>query len=428
MFEFKLPEIGEGVVEGEIVRWLKQPGEFVTANDGLLEVMTDKATVEIPSPIAGTVHELTAAEGDICPVGEVIARLDPSAAAPAEPTAATKPANAAVTAPQGAAEPTATSERVLATPAARALARERGVDLSTVAPDAHGRVTKHLVLAADRAAPVASSSTVAPMAGPTTTPAPAVATPAPATPPRTRRRADAGGGDTESLPFRGMRRRISESLSQTWSAAVHFTYVDELQVDRLVQLREDAKVAAAEQGVKLSYLPFIIKAVVHSLRKYPIVNAELDEANGRIIVHKRYHIGIATATEAGLAVPVIRDADQLSLLDLAREIERLGTAARDGKATKDDLTGSTFTITSLGTIGGLHATPILNQREVGILGVHAIRKVPVFDKQDQIVPGQRMNLSSSFDHRIVDGFEGASFVQEVKRYLEDPTLLFLAGI
>ena len=242
-----------------------------------------------------------------------------------------------------------------------------------------------------------------------------------------RRHVDTDVSD-EYVPFRGMRRRIAESLSRSYSTAVHFTYVEEINVDRLVRLRNEAKAAAAEQGVNLSYLPFIIKAVVHGLRRYPIVNAELDDANARIIVKKRYHIGIATATPNGLAVPVIRDADQLSLLDLAQEIERLGNATRSGSASQQELTGSTFTITSLGTLGGMHATPILNYPEVGILGVHAIRKVPVFDENDNVVPGQRMNLSSSFDHRIVDGFEGASFLHEVKRYLEDPTLLFLAGI
>lgn len=427
MYEFKLPEIGEGVVEGEIVRWLKQPGEAVGANDGLLEVMTDKATIEIPSPIAGTIKELAVAEGDICPVGQVIARLEPGTGGAASTSSAS--ASAANGHSTSVAAASVSAPDVLATPAARALARERGVDLRTVTPDANGRVTKQTVLAAGQApapapAPTRTATPAAAVAKPAATPTRAP-TPAPA--PVARRNVVTDVAD-EYIPFRGMRRKISESLSRTWSTAVHFTYVEEINVDKLVRLREDAKAAAAEQGVKLSYLPFIIKAVVHGLRKYPIVNAELDEANGRIVVHKRYHIGVATATDNGLAVPVIRDADQLSLLDLAREIDRLSAATRNGTATKEDLTGGTFSITSLGTLGGMHATPILNQHEVGILGVHAIRKVPVFDEHDNVVPGRRMNLSSSFDHRIVDGFEGASFLHEVKRYLEDPTLLFLAGI
>lgn len=225
-----------------------------------------------------------------------------------------------------------------------------------------------------------------------------------------------------------MRRRIAEGLVRSYTTAVHYTYVEQIDVTRLVALREQAKQAAKQQGVSLSYLPFIVKAVCHSLRRYPIVNAELDEANARIILKKRYHIGVAAATEQGLMVPVVHDADTLSLLDLAREIARLGEGAKAGKLSREELSGSTFSITSLGTIGGVLATPILNYPEVGILGVHAIRKVPVVTDDDKIGIGHIMNLSVSLDHRVVDGFEGASFLQEVRRYLEDPTLLLLAGI
>ena len=178
----------------------------------------------------------------------------------------------------------------------------------------------------------------------------------------------------------------------------------------------------------MTYLPFIVKATIHALRKYPIVNAMLDEQAKQIVLKKRYHIGVATATEQGLMVPVVRDADQLSLLDIAREVRRLGEGARVGQLSRDELSGSTFTITSLGTIGGVLATPILNHPEVGIMGVHAIRKTPVVNEHDEIVIGQVMNLSVSLDHRVVDGFEGASFLQEVKRYLENPNLLLLASI
>jgi pyruvate dehydrogenase E2 component (dihydrolipoamide acetyltransferase) len=225
-----------------------------------------------------------------------------------------------------------------------------------------------------------------------------------------------------------MRRRIAEGMVRSFTSAVHYTYVEQIDVGRLVELREQAKAAATQQGVSLSYLPFIVKAVCHALKKYPIVNAELDEPGGRIVLHKRYHIGVAAATEQGLMVPVIHDADKLSLLDIAREIKRLGEGAKSGKLTRGELTGSTFSITSLGTIGGVLATPILNYPEVGILGVHAIRKVPVVTPDDRIAIGHIMNLSVSLDHRVVDGFEGASFLQEVRRYLEDPTLLLLAGI
>jgi pyruvate dehydrogenase E2 component (dihydrolipoamide acetyltransferase) len=197
---------------------------------------------------------------------------------------------------------------------------------------------------------------------------------------------------------------------------------------KMVEVRSQAKAAAAAEGVNLSYLPFIVKAAVHALRKVPIVNAELDEENARIVVKSAYDIGIATATERGLMVPVVRGADRMSILDIAREITRLSEAARSGSATLTELTGSTFTITSLGAIGGVLATPILNYPEVGIMGVHAIRKTPIVDENDNIVIGHMMNLSVSLDHRVVDGFEGANFLQEVRRFLEDPTLLLLAGI
>ncbi len=225
-----------------------------------------------------------------------------------------------------------------------------------------------------------------------------------------------------------MRRKIAQGLVRSYTEAVHYTYVEQIDVTKLVAFRAQAKKSAAEQGVSLSYLPFIIKAVCHGLKKFPIVNAVLDEEGARIVLKKRYHVGVAAATEQGLMVPVIHDADMLSILDIAREVKRLGEGARDGGLSRAELSGSTFTITSLGTIGGVLATPILNYPEVGILGVHAIRKVPVVTEDDQIGIGHIMNLSVSFDHRVVDGFEGASFLQEVRRYLEDPTMLLLAGI
>jgi len=439
MLEFKLPEIGEGVVEGEIVRWHKQPGEAVAANEALVEVMTDKATIEVPAPVAGVVKELRAQVGDICAVDQVIAMLEVGAVS--APAAASPAATSAAPVSQGGA--------VLATPAARALAREEGIDLRGLPTDERGRITKQdvikaaevakappkVVAAAGEYGAVASPArpAVAPAvevakaayvaaaaaAAPVSVAAPAAARPAHA--------AEAATGD-EVLPFRGMRRRIAEAMTRSYTTAVHYTYVEQINVTKLVRLRNEAKAAAAEQGVTLTFLPFIVKAVVHALKKFPIVNAELDEAGGRIILKKRYNIGVAAATDQGLMVPVIHGADRLSILEVGREIARLGEAARAGTAKREELTGGTFSISSLGTIGGVLATPILNFPEVGILGVHAIRKVPIVDERDNIVVGHLMNLSCSFDHRVVDGFEGASFLQEVRRYLEDPNLLLLAGI
>jgi pyruvate dehydrogenase E2 component (dihydrolipoamide acetyltransferase) len=440
--EFKLPEIGEGVIEGEIVQWLVRPGQSFARNDAVVEVMTDKATVEIPAPFDGTMQEHRAAEGDVCAVGSVIAIVSVGATAM---VAASAPSSSVASQPAPAvASAGRTDEKIPATPAARALAREHDIDLSRVPIDERGRITKRDVVAARE-----GGLTPPPAPAPVSTPAPTIAAPAPAAKPATAATLTAVATPApapaakpasvparvpviertdETIPFRGMRRRIAEGMVRSYTTAVHYTYVEQIDVTRLVALREQAKQAAKQQGVSLSYLPFIVKAVCHSLRRYPIVNAELDEANGRIILKKRYHIGVAAATEQGLMVPVIHDADTLSLLDLAREIARLGEGAKAGKLSRDELSGSTFSITSLGNIGGVLATPILNYPEVGILGVHAIRKVPVVTDDDKIGIGHIMNLSVSLDHRVVDGFEGASFLQEVRRYLEDPTLLLLAGI
>ena len=443
MLEFKLPEIGEGVVEGEIVRWHKQPGESVQANEALVEVMTDKATIEVPSPVAGTLRELVAQVGDICAVDQVIAIIDLGA-----PGEAPRPAAAASAAPV-----VASGGAVLATPAARALARESGIDLQGLPVDERGRITKDDVMRAQqvasaaaelyagtgpksqvpaaRPAPVAAAAPAysAPAAQPAAPAAkPAAAPAAKAAPPARAPHAATPAQGDEEIPFRGMRRRIAESMVRSYSTAVHYTYVEQVNVTKLVKLRAEAKAAAAEQGVSLTFLPFIVKAVVHALKKYPIVNAELDEAGGRIIVKKRYNIGVAAATDQGLMVPVVHGADRMSILDLGREIARLGEAARTGSCTREELTGSTFSISSLGNIGGVLATPIINFPEVGIIGVHAIRKSAIVDERDNIVVGHLMNLSVSLDHRVVDGFEGANFLQEVRRYLEDPNLLLLAGI
>ncbi len=443
MLEFKLPEIGEGVVEGEIVRWHKQPGESVQANEALVEVMTDKATIEVPSPVAGTLRELVAQVGDICAVDQVIAIIDLGA-----PGEAPRPAAAASAAPV-----VASGGAVLATPAARALARESGIDLQGLPVDERGRITKDDVMRAQqvasaaaelyagtgpksqvpaaRPAPVAAAAPAysAPAAKPAAPAAkPAAAPAAKAAPPARAPHAATPAQGDEEIPFRGMRRRIAESMVRSYSTAVHYTYVEQVNVTKLVKLRAEAKAAAAEQGVSLTFLPFIVKAVVHALKKYPIVNAELDEAGGRIIVKKRYNIGVAAATDQGLMVPVVHGADRMSILDLGREIARLGEAARTGSCTREELTGSTFSISSLGNIGGVLATPIINFPEVGIIGVHAIRKSAIVDERDNIVVGHLMNLSVSLDHRVVDGFEGANFLQEVRRYLEDPNLLLLAGI
>ena len=236
--------------------------------------------------------------------------------------------------------------------------------------------------------------------------------------------AKAGPDEEERIPLRGMRKRIAESMSRSKHTAAHFTYVEEIDMTELVAVRERARERAGERGVKLTYLPFIVKAVVSGLKKWPQLNASLDETTQEIVRKKYYHIGIATQGPQGLVVTVVRHADRRSIFDLSREIERLADAVRAGTATREELTGSTFTITSLGKLGGVLATPIINFPEVGILGVHRLEQKPAV-RDGEIVIRWLMNLSISVDHRLADGWDGAMFIQDVKSLLEDPTTMFM---
>jgi pyruvate dehydrogenase E2 component (dihydrolipoamide acetyltransferase) len=411
-FEFHLPDIGEGVVEGEIVAWKVKVGDKVKLDQPIVEIMTDKATVEIPSPRAGTIAKINFKDGEICPVGKVLVVIDedggtahaappaPTAPPPAPtappPTRAPAPTRAPVA--QQAIEVVDVSnarDRVLATPATRRLARQMGVELGRVpATGKHGRVTTDDVKRFGDA-------------------------------PRTTALAIAkGSGEEERIPLRGMRKRIAETMARSVHTAAHFTYVEEIDMTELVAVRERAKPRAAERGVKLTYLPFIVKAVVASLKKWPMLNASLDESTQEIVRKRYYHIGIAAQGPHGLAVSVVRDADRRSIFDLAREIDRLGDAVKAGTATRDELTGSTFTISSLGKLGGVLATPIINFPEVAIVGVHKIEEKPAV-RHGQIVIRDLMNLSISVDHRLADGWDGAMFLQDVKALLEDPTTMFM---
>lgn len=436
--EFRLPDIGEGVVEGEIVRWLVQEGDTLREDQPMVEVMTDKATVEIPTPKAGRVARIMVAQGKICAVGQVMVVIEPAggtAAAPTPPTAHAAPApHAAPAAPRPAAAPAAPapsapvaatggshfSAKVLATPATRQLARTLNIDIRTVpGTGPGGRVTREDVQRRYGAGTAGSAPghSPAPVAA---APAPTVATPPapPAAPPVV------ASAHDEHIPFRGVRKKIADNLLRSAQSVAHFTYVEECDVTDLIAIRDRAHKRASERGIKLTYLPFIIKAVVSGLKKYPIVNATLDAAREEIILRKSYHIGVATATQSGLIVPVLRDADKLSLYQIAETVGPLAERARTGKASRDELVGSTFTITSLGKLGGVLATPIINYPEVAIMGVHKIKEVPAV-RDGQIVIRQVMNLSISLDHRIVDGYEGAMFLQHVVSLLEDPTQLFM---
>ena len=435
-YEFKLPDIGEGVVEGEVVRWLVKEGDPLREDQPMVEIMTDKATVEIPAPRAGRVGKRMYAEGQLCPVGKVLITIEtegpavaatggkvgtgpraevagkPSATA-AIVTAGEPPAALAASQAVGRTNGTNLTD-VLATPATRKLARDIGVDLRDVAGSGPaGRVTSDDVREHHTGNPGGGDTRGA------RAPRAAVV-PLPTTPRET--------GDVR-VPFRGVRKKIAENLVRSKHTAAHYTYVEEVDCTDLVTLRQRANERLADRGVKLSFLPFIIKATVAALQRFPQLNATLDEPAGEIVQRRSYHIGLATATDAGLVVPVVRDADRRSLVDLAQEIARLAEATRNGKATRDELVGSTFTITSPGILGGVLATPIINFPEVAILGVHKIAKRPAVSASGtEVIIRDLMNLSISVDHRVVDGYDAARFVAEIKLGLEAPGLLFLESV
>lgn len=427
-FEFKLPDLGEGVAEGEIVEWKVAVGATVGEDDPLVEVMTDKATVEIPSPRAGTIEKIMFEPGAVVPVGSVIVVIaDGSAAAPAAPAktaeapkveekpAAPAPTPAPAAAPAPSAAPavtTASTENVLATPATRKLAREVGVALDQVAGSGpRGRVTKDDVrahAARGGAAPAASAAVSAPQA-----PAvPAVNRPAVANESRT--------------AYRGMRRKIGDAMIASAYSKPHFTLVEEIDMSEVYSLRKQAKAEGEKRGVKVTFLPFIMKALVAALKQHPSINGIFDEQAQEIINYQDVHIGFALDADAGLMVPVIFDANRRNVFELSAELERLSNAGRSGSIKREELSGSTITITSAGSIGGLFATPIINYPELGILGVYKIEDRPVV-RDGQIVVRKMTYMSITLDHRIVDGGEAARFMNTMKRLLENPTALLLEG-
>jgi pyruvate/2-oxoglutarate dehydrogenase complex dihydrolipoamide acyltransferase (E2) component len=432
MFVFELPEIGEGVVEGEIVQWLVKPGEVVAIDQPVCEIMTDKATVEISSPKAGTVVAVHGEPGDVIKVHTPLVDIDDGGAGAATPVSAPAPAPVAAPAPPVAAAPApevarpaapvapppskapaadaptsdpGTRSKTFATPAVRSHARSQDVDINAVPGSGpSGRVTR-----ADIDAFVAQPAALkAP---------PAISVPSPGPSPA------ATAGD-ERIKIIGLRRKIAEKMVESYRRIPHFCYVDEVDATELVALRGELKGMAKDHGVKLTYLPFIMKALVVAFRKFPTVNSVMDEAENTLVVRKAVNIGIATDTPAGLYVPVIHNVQAKSILQLATEIRDVVERTQNGTATLEDFQGGTFTITSVGNIGGRFATPIINAPEVAILGVNQIHDRPmVID--GEIVARKMMYLSPSFDHRVIDGAVAARFVSEVKAVLESPKRLLL---
>ena len=408
--EFKLPDIGEGVHEGEIVKWFVKEGQPIKENDLMVEVMTDKVTVQIPSPVTGKVLQIRAKDGEVVKVGQTIIVLGdegetapaPSVEAAPRPSARAPPPPAPRATPWPPPPTAAPVGPALATPAVRKLAREVGVNIDLIrGTGPGGRVTEEDVRAASRGAPAIKPAVAVPELAPTQP-----------------------VGPEERIPIHGLRRRIAEKMAKSKATASHFTYVEEVDMTQLVHLRDRLKEGGEQKGVKLTYLPFIVKAVVAALKEHPTLNASMDDAKQEIVIKRYYNIGLATATEEGLTVTVVHEADKRDIWALAQEIERLGNAAREKKLTLHDIQGSTFTITSLGKAGGIVATPIINWPEVAIIGIHKIEKRPIV-RNDQIVIREMMYLSCSFDHRVIDGHIGAAFVQSLSNYLEHPALLFV---
>ncbi|PZR17265.1 MAG: 2-oxo acid dehydrogenase subunit E2 [Archangium gephyra] len=409
LFEFKLPDLGEGVVEGEIVKWHVKPGDVVKEDDVFVEVMTDKATVTVPSPVAGKIVKTYGNEGDIAKVHHRLVDLEISGAAPAAAPSHGAPAAEAARPAAAAEKKTApeANQKVLATPVTRRMASEHGLDLSTIAGSGpQGRVLKTDVEAvlAGGSQPAAASS--APAQKFTFAPVPVNAS-------------------DERIPLKGLRKRIAEKMVKSKFTAPHYAFVEEVDASALVAMRDRLNSTLAKDNVKLSFLPFFVKAVIRAFQKFPQVNANMDETKQELVVRGERNIGIAAMTEQGLTVPVVRNADRHSIRSLGLEIGRLGAAARDQKLKMEELSGGTFTITSLGQTGGLFATPIINHPEVAIMGIHRMRKRPVVDENDQIVIKPIMLFSFCFDHRVIDGATGAEFAYEVIKYVEQPDLLLV---
>jgi 2-oxoisovalerate dehydrogenase E2 component (dihydrolipoyl transacylase) len=458
LFVFKLPDLGEGTVEAELLAWHVKPGDQVAEDQIIAEVMTDKAAVELPSPVTGRVLAIAGQAGDKLQVGAELIRFETGSAASAEipatrqqppsetetraqvstqaptqvqtqpqartqtqtPTntrgsvvsfTATAAATAAAAMPMHSAS---RSARVMASPATRRRAREAGIDLKQVhGSGPGGRIFPRDLSASLRApdlqvvAPVAKGGGTGADAG-TSTNAP---------------RGTGTGTGTEEIKVIGLRRVIAQRMSEAKRTIPHFSYVEEVDVTELESLRSHLN-SERDRAASLSYLPFIIAALVRALQDFPQCNAHYDAERGVIVRHRAIHVGIATQTPDGLLVPVLRHAESLSITQIAAEVRRLAGNARDRKSPREELTGSTITVSNLGKLGGIASTPVINAPEVAIIGVNNALERPVI-QHGAIVVRRMMNLSSSFDHRFVDGFDAAAMIQALKSMLEHPATIFI---
>ena len=408
MISIKVPPLGESIVEATVSRWLKKKGDAVKSGDTIVELETDKITVEVPAPRAGLITSISANEGDVVKVDQLLGELDETAApatasSPAPSAPAPAPAAPAAAPSTPAAPPAAAASEPKSSPAARRVAEDAGISISDVAGTGRGGVVSKpdVIEHAAKAAPA---------------PAPAAASPAPA-------RAPSGERETrEKMTTR--RKRIAENLLQSQHATAHLTTFNEVDMTAVNALRERMKEKVEkEHGVKLTFMPFFVKAACMALEQFPMVNAQID---GDTIIYKHYvNMGIAVASDAGLVVPNIKDAHAKGMLDVSRDISAIAKRARDGKLTMDDLTGGTFTITNGGVFGSLVSTPIINYPQVGILGLHKTQDRPVaVDGKIEIRP--MMYIALSYDHRIVDGQQAVLFLVRIKELIEDPAAMLIA--
>ncbi|MFP3124252.1 2-oxo acid dehydrogenase subunit E2 [Ectobacillus funiculus] len=429
-FEFRLPDIGEGIHEGEIVKWFVKPGDEVKEDDVLLEVQNDKAVVEIPSPVKGKVVEILVGEGTVAVVGDVLVKFDAPGyehlkfkghdeeAAPAPAEEAAPAAEAAVTPAAPLAEENA---RVIAMPSVRKYAREKGVNIRLVqGTGKNGRVLKSDIEAflAGGAVP-AAAATAAPAAPTAAAPAAEEKAAAPAPQP-----IPVGEYPETREKMSGIRKAIAKAMVNSKHTAPHVTLMDEVDVTELVANRKKFKDVAAAKGIKLTFLPYVVKALTSALREYPMLNTSLDDASQEVVHKHYYNIGIAADTDKGLLVPVIKDTDRKSIFALSRDISDLAGKARDGKLSPNEMKGASCTITNIGSAGGQWFTPVINHPEVAILGIGRIAEKPVV-KNGEIVAAPVLALSLSFDHRLIDGATAQNALNHIKRLLNDPQLLVM---
>lgn len=438
--EVKLPELGEGVTEGELVKWLVKIGDTVKPDQPVAEVMTDKATVEVPTPVGGVVKELKFKVGDVIPTEKIILLLD-GAGSTASPTAATTPATKtapAATPPAPSAAPSSSTaapakpqppagamasnsgfyppvadSRVLATPSTRRLARESNIDINNLKGSGlAGRVTREDVMSSgggqSNGGGLETYSAKAPATG---IPRPAYNGPA--------------GALEERVAIRGIRRKIAENMQMAKHIIPHFTLMDEAEVNELVQMRESLKDYAEKQGTKITYLPFVMKALISACRQFPMFNSSIDDATQEIVYKKYFNLGFAADTPNGLMVPVIKNADQKTILELSHEIIDLSKRARDGKLKPEEMKGATITVTNIGSVGGTYATPIINHPEVAILGMYKISDRLILKENGQVSSSKVMNFTITADHRLIDGAVAAHFLKLFISKVQKPGMMMM---